>query len=237
MIREKVAAATISVLLLAGAVFSGASVYQRVQIDTFSHVEALGSGFDRLKHFIASALYLQLDDYHHIEMYQGIPWNQVTDYLPQMWLIAKLDPGFTDVYCDAAYHLAVNLDHIEEGMDFMKEGVFRNPQSLDIRYEYAYLLWQTGTGSSREITSQCMAYRSILRRSNGDADQPYNEPASTSILSEVFEAETDSTDVYTAFYRDRAQFVRSAMRSGLYYPDYLAEPPVFLRRSETESGQ
>jgi hypothetical protein len=215
-------------LFLAASFVSGSAVSQRVTVDTFRHIQVFDSGFARLKHFFASVLYLQLDDYHHIAMFQGVPWTQNTDYLPQMWLIAKLDPHFTDVYTDAAYHLVVNLGMVNEGMSFLDEGVRNNPDSLDIRFEQAYLLWETGEGTYEEITDEIITYRALVRRSMGDIDQPYNEPSSAAVLAELIEAKSDSLNPYRLFYRKRSANVRQAMREGLYYPGYLATPPEFL---------
>ncbi len=219
------------------AVTAGISVSSRASVDTFQHMQALGSGFQRLKHFAASALYLQLDDYHHIEQFQGTQWTEVTDYLPQMWLIAKLDPSFTNVYTDAAYHLAINLGNVEEGMDFIREGVRNNPDSLDVLFEYAFLLWETGTGSSEELIDETLVYRSLLRRIGGDDENYYNEPSSSTILAEVFEARSDSLNPYSLFYRRRSLFIRAAIREGLYYPDYLSPPPEYFSRSEEEDDK
>ncbi len=224
-------------LFLVLAVISGTSVSRRASVDTFQHIEVFGSGFQRLKHFIASALYLQLDDYHHIEMYQGIPWYTVTDYLPQMWLIARLDPTFTNVYTDASYHLAINLGRVEEGMDFIREGIRNNPDSLDVRFEYSYLLWKTGAGSGNEIINEVLDYRTLMRRSGGDTDRSYNEPSSATLLAEVFEAKTDSLNPYSLFYRRRSFFIRDAIREGLYYPYRTSPPPDFLTAENTEGLQ
>lgn len=235
--KARVLSAALSLVFLLLAVFSGAIVSERVQIDTFRNVEAVGSGFQRLRHFIASALYLQLDDYHHIEMYQGIPWSEVTDYLPQMWLIAKLDPSLTDVYTDAAFHLAVNLDQVEEGMDFIREGLRNNPDSLDVRFQYTYLLWATETGDPEGILQECLAYRDLLRRNSGHSDEPYCEPSSATMIAEVIKAETDSLNPYVLFYESRAVFIRNSIRAGLYYPGYLAEPPDYIKPLKMEMPQ
>lgn len=226
-----------SLIFLAGAVLSGASVSGRIQVDTFHHVEAVGSGFQRLKHFVASAIYLQLDDYHHIEMYQGIDWREVTDYLPQMWLIAKLDPHFTDVYTDASFHLAVNLGRVEEGMEFIREGLSHNPDSLNIRFQYAYLLWETGSGTPDEIIRECLAYRDLMRRNQGDDRQPYGEGSSATLLGLVFENIPDLSEQYSAFYSERQLFILTALGEGLYYPEYLGEPPPFLNQPLKEERQ
>jgi len=212
------------VLLFLSAV-SGSSVSQRVSVDTSQHLQVFGSGFQRMKHFFASVLYLQLDDYHHIAMYQGIPWTENTDYLPQMWLIAKLDPHFTDVYTDAAYHLVINLGMVEEGMSFIEEGARNNPDSLDIRFELAYLLWRTDDGTSEDIINETIAYRTLLRRAGGDSRQPYNESSSATIMAEAMEAQSDSLNPYSLFYRTRTSFVRQAKRAGLFYPDSVSAPP------------
>lgn len=223
-----------AIVFLFLAIISGTSISRKASVDTFKHIEVFGSGFQRLRHFTASALYLQLDDYHHIAQYQGADWTEVTDYLPQMWLIAKLDPTFTNVYTDAAYHLAINLGCVEEGMDFIKQGVYNNPDSLDVRFEYAYLLWETGAGTSENILDETFAYRSLVRRVNGDFYNSYNEPSSATILAEVFEARTDSLNPYSLFYRRRSIFVRNAIRQGLYYPDYLSPPPDYLNSEKMD---
>jgi hypothetical protein len=218
--------ATLVFLVLA--VLSGLSVSNRAGVDTFQHFEVFGSGFQRLKNFMASVLYLELDKYHHIEMYQGVSWTEATDYLPQMWLITHLDPHFTDVYTDAAFHLAVNLGQVEEGMAFIREGVANNPDSLDVRFEYAYLLWVTGTGTGNDILKETLAYRDLLRRAEGDLRNPYYESSSATIMAEFFQAETDSLNPYYLFYSRRASFVRLATQQGLFYPDYLSPPPHYF---------
>lgn len=233
--KAKVILSAIAILSLFLAIVSGISVSRRASIDTFQHIQTASSGFQRLKHFAASALYLQLDDYHHIAQFQGASWTEVTDYLPQMWLIAKLDPSFTDVYTDAAYHLAINLGNVSAGMDFIREGVKNNPDSLDVRFEYAFLLWETETGSPEEIIQETLFYRSLVRRVNGDWDHSYNEPSSATLLTEVFETRTDSLNPYRSFYRRRSLFIRSAIREGLYYPGYLSPPPDYFFQEQSEN--
>lgn len=226
-----------ALVFLVLSVVSGTAVSRKASVNTFEHIEVFGSGLQRLKHFIASALYLQLDDYHHIAQFQGASWADVTDYLPQMWLIAKLDPNFTDVYTDAAYHLAINLGNVEAGMDFIRKGTANNPDSLDVRFEYAYLLWETGTGTPEDIIYESLVYRSLVRKLNGDVDHSYNEPSSATLLAEVFEARADSLNPYSLFYRRRSFFVRNAIREGVYYPDYLSPPPVYLNHEKMDGAQ
>jgi hypothetical protein len=114
-------------------------------------------------------------------------------------------------------------------MDFIREGVASNPDSLDVRYEYAYLLWQTGTGSPLEIMNECLDYRRLLRKAGGDLQQPYCEASSATLMAEVREALADSADPAAVFYRARAAFLRRALREGLYYPGYLGIPPEFIQ--------
>lgn len=236
MIRQRLILFSAAVLFLAGAFFSGSAVSSQTMVNTFHHVEAMSSGVDRLRHFIASALFLQLDEYHHIEMYQGVSWTEVTDYLPQMWVIAKLDPSFTDVYTDAAYHLAVNLGEVDEGLKFIQEGLEHNPDSMDVVYEYAYLMWQTGRGSTEEVTEGVLDYLDLLRGNDGDEEQPYNESSSNVILAETLADESVVLNSCSEFYRRRSGFIRDAMHAGLYYPGYLQEAPDFMTPPETETN-
>ncbi len=73
--------------------------------------EAVSSGAGEIGSILADILWLQLDQYHHIWMYQGNEWTTATDYLPQLWLIIKLDPTFAEAYIDGGYHLVRNLGH------------------------------------------------------------------------------------------------------------------------------
>ena len=211
-----------ALLFFALAFFSGSAVKNQYRVDLSGNLDTFGSGIDRLRRVAASALYLQMDDYHHIGMYQGQSWNTITDYLPQAWLVARLDPGFSAVYVDAANHLAVNLGMVEEGLSFAREGLRQNPDSLDIAYEYAFLLFQTGTGSTDESFRAVFHYNRLLRRHQGDHSGPYRESSASRIAAEAI---METMPAFSGIYENRAAFLFHALRSGLYYPGYLSESP------------
>lgn len=220
--RESLAPLAAAALFLTLAFASGNAVRDEHRADISGNLSTIGSGMDRLRRVAASALYLQMDDYHHIGMYQGQSWATITDYLPQAWLISRLDPGFSVVFVDAANHLAVNLGLVEEGLNLAREGIRHNPDSLDIAYEYAFLLYETGAGSSDETAKAVLHYHELLRLSNGDQAGPFRESSACLIASEAL---APTMPEFSELYARRAGFLSIALRSGLYYPGYLSLSP------------
>lgn len=204
------------------AVLSGNSVRNHVRVDISGNLDLFGSGLERLRRVAASALYLQMDDYHHIGMYQGQSWATITDYLPQAWMVSRLDPGFSVVYADAAYHLAVNLGMVEEGLDFIREGLRHNPDSLDTAYQYPFLMFQTRAGSPEEVFHAVVRYNMLVRRRNGDAAGPYRERSAIVIAQQAL---SEIMPEMSEIYGRRSDFLSRAIRAGLYHPGYLSESP------------
>lgn len=220
--RESLAPLGAAVVFLTLAYASGNAVRDRHRADISGNLGTIGSGMDRLRRVAASALYLQMDDYHHIGMFQGQSWATITDYLPQAWLISRLDPGFSVVFVDAANHLAVNLGMVEEGLELAREGIRHNPDSLDIAFEFAFLLFETGAGSSEEAVLAVLHYHELLRSGNGDHAGPFRESSACLIASEAL---ATTMPEFSELYARRAEFLSFALRSGLYYPGYLSESP------------
>ncbi len=201
---------------------SGAGVRDRFRADISGNMGILGSGLQRLERVAASALYLQLDDYHHIGMYQGQPWTEITDYLPQAWLVARLDHRYAVVYADIGNHLAVNLGRVDEGLAFAAEGVRHNPDSLNIVYEYAFLLFETGRGTPEQTAGAALAYNSLLRRYDGDLAGRHREASACMILGEALSGEMPE---FAELYRNRSAFLSRALRAGVFYPGFFRDSP------------
>lgn len=204
---------------------SGNLVRDRYRVDISGNLNAVGSGIERLRRVAASALYLQMDDYHHIGMYQGQSWTTITDYLPQAWLVSRLDPSFSTVFVDAANHLAVNLGMAGEGLELARQGVLHNPDSLDIRYEYAFLLYETGVGEPAGIMAAVLDYNVLLRMNGGDHGGPFREASASMLASEALSGPMPR---FGELYRRRSEFTGLATRAGLFYPGYLHDSPEEL---------
>lgn len=222
MHRERLAPLGAAAVFFALAFACGSIVRDGHRADISGNLGTLGSGVDRLRRVAASVLYLQMDDYHHIGMYQGQSWDTITDYLPQAWLVTKLDPSFSVVFVDASNHLAVNLGMVEEGLSLAREGIRHNPDSLDIAYEYAFLLFETGAGNGYETACAVFHYHGLLRMENGDWTGPYREASAALIASEALS--TTMPD-FSELYARRSEFLSMALRSGLFYPGYLGGTP------------
>jgi len=108
---------------LASAILLSAAIDASYQVPGADTLAPISDGFGQLRGIVADFLYLDLDRYHHIMMYQGYDWAQIADYLPQIWMIVKLKPDYWRAYEDGSYHLAVNLGMPDEGMRLLEEGL------------------------------------------------------------------------------------------------------------------
>jgi len=122
------------------------------------------TGLDQVRLIAAEVLYLQLDDYHHIMVFQGYDWTAIADYLPQIWLIVNLKPDFWQAYEDGAYQLAVNLGMQEEGMELLERGLANCPGNSALLWQNVVIRWRLEIGSVRERLAACAMYARALRR-------------------------------------------------------------------------
>ncbi len=201
---------------------AGTLVRDRFRVDSPGSIGIMESGLGKLKRVAAAALYLQMDAYHHIGMYQGQSWTEISDYLPQAWLAAKLDHSFSAVYADVGNHLAINLGRVDEGLAFAAEGVRHNPDSTNIVYEYAFLLYSTGRGTPGETARAALAYNSLVRRGGGDPGGPYREASACMILGEAL---ADAMPGFADLYRNRSAFLGRAIRAGVYRSGHFPDSP------------
>lgn len=179
----------VAVAALSLAVFSGREASRHLGGGAPS-LEVLSSGLDQMRSFVGDLLYLKIDRYHHIWMYQGHEWEQATDYLPMIWLVSRLKPEYARNYIDGGHHLAINLGRVTEGVDFMRRGLQRCPGSLELAWEYAVVLWQTGYGTPIQRQRAVWDYLSMIRRRRGNMDDPWNEYNAFTMLRELFEADS-----------------------------------------------
>lgn len=96
-----------------------------------------------LRTFMARSLFMRADLYHHIMEEQGIPWQQEQDILPLFRMITVLDPHLVEAYDTASYDLVINFGRPKEGFAFLQEGLAQNPDSAQLHFGNAYLLFQT----------------------------------------------------------------------------------------------
>lgn len=195
------AAVFLSVAVLAGrAVKSGDISSSRPAART---VEA---GLGGLAGILADILWLQLDDYHHIWMYQGHTWDTATDYLPHLWLITRLKPDFPDAYIDGGYHLAVNLGHVDEGLELLDAGIRNCPDNERVFWERLIVLWETGRHGPRAVREAAWDYLGLVRRKRGDISEPWNEANASMIIAFTFREDTlrrNSGRIHDSYMRRR----------------------------------
>ena len=122
------------------------------------------SGLDQIRLIAAEVLYLQMDDYHHIMIFQGYDWAAIADYLPQIWLIVRLKPDFWQAYEDGAYQLAVNLGMPGEGMKLLEQGLENCPGNRQLLWQDVVIRWRLEIGTVRERLAACARYAGSLRR-------------------------------------------------------------------------
>lgn len=170
---------------------------------------------------LADILWLQLDQYHHIWMYQGNEWITATDYLPQLWLIIKLDPTFALAYIDGGYHLAINLGMPEEGLELLQEGVRQCPYNEKVFWEKLIVLWELDYFGPRATEEAVWDYLNLIERKRGQIDDPWNEANAVMILEFVFEDDSLRRNHMriSERYNDRCNFIRFAHSEGLWTED------------------
>ncbi len=180
--------------------------------------EAVSTGTGQIGGLLADILWLQLDQYHHIWMYQGNEWITATDYLPQLWLIIKLDPGFAEAYIDGGYHLAINLNMPEEGLELLGEGARQCPDNERILWEKATVLWETDFYGTRVTHEAVWNYLDLVKRKRGQITEPWNEANAAMILEFTFEEDTLRRNNLriSERYADRCDLIRFARREGFW---------------------
>ncbi len=189
---------------LATAILLSAAIDASYQVPGADTLAPISDGFGQLRGIVADFLYLDLDRYHHIMMYQGYDWAQIADYLPQIWMIVKLKPDYWRAYEDGSYHLAVNLGMPDEGMRLLEEGLRNCPGNLPLLWQNAVIRWRLGLGTPRERLEACIAYAGALRRI-GIPDRSPSEMRNISLISSWVMEDPDGGDsVLSARYSLRA---------------------------------
>ncbi|NLP04982.1 hypothetical protein GX411_03385 [Candidatus Fermentibacteria bacterium] len=146
------------------------------------------SGLWTLRTMLASYLLVQIDNYHHIWLYQGGDWRRDTNYMQQVWLVSKLRPDIPDNYSDGGYQLAVNLGMVDEGLELLRQGMAECPDDLGLRWSYATVAWQTVADDPRLVQEACWSYLDLMRR---QSPPPGSEETNLlRILGWMFEADS-----------------------------------------------
>ncbi|MHB2017143.1 MAG: tetratricopeptide repeat protein [Candidatus Xenobia bacterium] len=96
-----------------------------------------------LRTVLARLVWLQVDVYHHVIQAQGGGYNQERDVLPLLKLVTMLDPDFEEAWDVAAWHLVVGLHRTAEGLATLRAGLRHRPNSPELRFVYALLLYKT----------------------------------------------------------------------------------------------
>jgi len=207
----------LALLLLLTAILSGAAVSRRF-FDDGTAARALDSSLGRLGSIVADILWMQLDDYHHLEMYQGLDWTTNTKYLPQLWLITRLNPDLVDAYLTGGNHLAVNLGMPEEGIALLQRGLRNCPDDTRLVWEYTAVLWLTDYLGPRATQEAAWRFLNLIRRRRGDIEEIWNEPNAELVLRGAFNLDSTRmhSDRISVRYLDRSEFIRDAGRNAIW---------------------
>ncbi len=179
-----------AVLFLAVAVVTGSLATAGQQGENRAAEATVTAGVGEIGRVLADILWLQIDRYHHIWMYEGRDWVTATDYLPQLWLVIKLNPGFPDAYIDGAYHLGINLGLPEESMRLLEQGVRNCPDNERMLWERLIVLWQSNYLGTRETRMAAWDYLDLVRRKGGNISEPWNEANAAMIIGFTFQDDT-----------------------------------------------
>ena len=87
---------------------------------------------------IAALFYIKSEEYfHELEAMQN--WKEQTETMPLFRLVTLLDPHMIQAYDVASYHLAVDLKKVQEGLDFLNEGLTNNPNNPELHFTAALI--------------------------------------------------------------------------------------------------
>lgn len=100
-------------------------------------LDALGE----VRTFLAQSIWFQTDIYHHQMEKEGIPWTEERDIMSMYRMVTTLDPRFVEAYDVGSYQLVENFHRPQEGLAYLDEGVRNNPNSAELRFNKAFLLY------------------------------------------------------------------------------------------------
>jgi hypothetical protein len=81
---------------------------------------------------IANLLWVKVEKYHHEFIRTNNDWRADKDILPLVRIITDLDPSFVEAYILGGWMLSMGLHREGEGIDYLKEGLRNNPDSMAI---------------------------------------------------------------------------------------------------------
>lgn len=103
-----------------------------------SSFETLLGALGGFRNFLAAILWLKVDNYHHEAEWADSPELQKgKDILVLIRLITWLDPHFVEAYVVGGWEL-IMIGKKEEGLEFLKEALERNPENYFIVKELAF---------------------------------------------------------------------------------------------------
>jgi tetratricopeptide (TPR) repeat protein len=126
--------------ILGSALSSIKPISRNLALDSDSSKVVLGM-LGELRYTLAAFIWLKADYYHHEYELNGKRWEQNKALMSLIRLVTILDPHFTQAYDFGAYHLGFNLNHYDEAYAFLEEGLRNNPDSFELNWEKAYLLY------------------------------------------------------------------------------------------------
>lgn len=111
------------ILLLAGSLFSLEKFNYSDNIDIEKEGFAVEKIAEGIRVFAADMLWLKVDQYHH--SFKG-SWHKNRDVIPLIRLITLLNPHMVEAYVTGAHHLIFNLEQVNQGLEFLQEGILEN---------------------------------------------------------------------------------------------------------------
>jgi hypothetical protein len=150
----------------------------------------VGESLEQVRSLAADYLFLKIDQYHHMWIYEGNDWTSIPEYLPLIWLIVELKPDFREAYSDGSYQLAVNLGYVDEGLELISEGIRNCPGDPGLRWDKLVIVWQTGAGNPQERRVAGWDLAGLIRRECPSSRPSLAERNSLYVISWLYEADS-----------------------------------------------
>ena len=98
--------------------------------------------FGEFRTMMARYLWVKMDLFHEVLDSQGVQSEKQAEVMPLLRMVSLLDPGITDAYDIIAWDLYKGHGRVDEALAVVDEGLRRNPESQQLAFRRAMLLYE-----------------------------------------------------------------------------------------------
>ncbi len=116
------------------------SSFASYQADVYMHSGVYSNG-EKKKKSSDNIMFLMADEINVTE-HTHLEGEQLKEIIPWLYYAAEIDPSNVEAYTITGYFLCDRLGKVDEAINFMKEGLRKNPDSWEISAEIGRIYFQ-----------------------------------------------------------------------------------------------